>query len=251
MTNSLVAVSGGAGGTDPSAAANYKEDFKILQSERWEDNEEVHRVTFERGRSRIWTALPVVVLSDSDGFVVEVQPTIQGMATDPQTGVQTNVNMPSLGKHVPVHFPSGGGFTFTHPIKKGDEGIVVFSSRCIDGWWQQGGIQPQLEQRYHNLSDAMYIPGIRSTPRALNPPASTESSQLRSDDGTTYVEIAGGGVVNIVVPSSGHVQVTGDLRVTGKVYAGYGGSDQVQVQTHTHNGVQSGSDDTGSPVAGT
>ena len=222
----------------------------MQQAERFEDPQEVARVTFERQRSRIWTALPVVVLADSDGHVVEVQPTIQGIGTDPQTGARTNVNMPSLGKHVPVHYPSGGGFTLTHPIKKGDEGIVVFSARCLDGWWQQGGIQPQLERRYHNLSDAMFIPGIRSLPRKLDPPASTTSAQLRSDDGKTYLELAPGGVVNIVCPSDGYVQITGDLRVTGKIDAGYGGSDQVGVQTHEHSnsgGVGQG----GPPVAGT
>src|SRR5208282_4653225 len=150
----------------------------IWQQERFEDPEETMRTAHERLQGTIWTALPVVVLNDSNGHTVEVQPTVMGVRTDPTTGDQTNVAMPSLGKSVPVHYPSGGGFTFTHPIKKGDEGIVVIASRCIDGWFSQGGVQPQLEQRMHDLSDGMFIPGIRSNPRALNPAASANSAQL-------------------------------------------------------------------------
>ena len=41
---------------------------------------------------------------------------------------------------LPVIFPRGGGVTLTFPIKEGDECLVVFSSRSIDFWWQNGGI---------------------------------------------------------------------------------------------------------------
>lgn len=179
----------------------------MIQEERWEDPQEVHRRVGERAIGRIWTALPVVVLADSDGFVVEVQPTVQGTHTDPRTGKRTYVNMPTLGDKVPVHFPSGGGFTLTHPIKKGDEGIVVFAARSIDNWWQQGGIQPPAEQRMHHLSDAMFIPGVRSVPRKLSPAASTSSTQLRADDGKSYFELAPDGVLNLVAPDSGKIDL--------------------------------------------
>jgi hypothetical protein len=183
----------------------------MLQLERWEDPEEVHRQVQLRAQGKLWTALPVVVLDDSDGHVVSVQPTIMGKKLDKKTGVYTDVPMPSLGTKVPVQFASGGGFTLTHPIKKGDEGIVVFAARCIDGWWQQGGIQPQLDERYHNLSDGMFIPGIRSVPRKLSPPASPNSTQLRSDDGETYFEVAPNGALNLVAPDSGHCNVQGKV----------------------------------------
>lgn len=179
----------------------------MLQTERFEDPEEVHRQITARAISRIQTALPCVVLEDSDGHVVHLQPTIMGMYRNPETGITTPTPYPDLGHHAPVVFPSGGGFTFTHPIKRGDEGLAVFASRCIDGWWQMGGIQPQLEERWHNFSDGFFIPGIRSTPRKLNPPASTNSAQLRSDDGMTYVELAASGVINLVAPNAGRVNV--------------------------------------------
>jgi hypothetical protein len=126
----------------------------------------VIRAGVDRGLSRVWTALPVKVLEDTkDGNIVKLQPTIKGKQTD-KTGKQTDVEMPVLGE-CPIQYSSGGGFTITHPIKKDDEGIVIFSARCIDNWWDKGGVQPQAIDRWHNLSDGMYIPGIRSKPRKL------------------------------------------------------------------------------------
>jgi phage baseplate assembly protein gpV len=185
--------------------------------ERFDDLTEVIRVGNERSQSRIWTALPVVVTEDSDGFTVKAQPTIKAKDTD-ITGQTTDKEIPPL-PDIPVQFSSGGGFTITHPIKKGDEGIVIFSARCIDGWWEKGGTQPQIRQRWHNLSDGMYIPGIRSKPRKLGgadtgqehdyaargvstspkgEPCSTTSVQIRTDDGKYFIELAPEGVVNIV-----------------------------------------------------
>lgn len=45
--------------------------------------------------------------------------------------------------------------------------------------------------------------------------------------------------------------ITGDLHVTGAVIAGYGGADQVNLQTHQTTGVQTGSGTSGPPKAGT
>jgi hypothetical protein len=189
--------------------------------ERFDNPTEVFRNGTERALSRVWTAMPVHVLEDSDGFTVELQPTIKGR--DEILG--KDVEMPTLGK-VPVQFAAGGGFTITHPIKKGDEGIAVFSARNIDQWWDKGGVQPQGYLRTHNLSDAMYIPGIRSKPRALggNPNSqsgngaaqhividlrngqqqqtrkvSTDKLEVRTDKGDVCIEVTNDSV-NIYCP---------------------------------------------------
>ena len=36
----------------------------------------------------------------------------------------------------PCLFTRGGGFHLVHPYKAGDKGIVLFSDRCFDGWFQ-------------------------------------------------------------------------------------------------------------------
>lgn len=176
------------------------------------------RAGVERGLARVWTAIPVIVTEDTaEGHIVKVQPVIKGKQTD-QQGKQTDIE-PPVCTEVPIQFSSGGGFTITHPIKKGDEGIAVFGARCIDGWWDKGGLQPQLHGRRHNLSDAMYIPGIRSKPRKLggDPQANGQmleidlrsdqtakvslgTLQIRTDKGDCYIELTGDSV-NIIVPN--------------------------------------------------
>jgi hypothetical protein len=172
--------------------------------ERYEDLQEAVRAAMDGRQSEIWTALPGIILSyDAAEGTVSVQPALKGAIQTPD-GSLVDVTMDKL-IHVPVHFPSGGGYTLTMPVKKGDECLVVFSSRCIDTWWDKGGVQPQAEIRKHDLSDGFAILGTRSKVRALKG-ASTDTVQLRTDDGKTYVEIAGG---------SGAAGTTGTFAATG------------------------------------
>ena len=136
----------------------------------------------------------------------------------------------------PIHHMGGGGVTVTHPHKEGDEGIALFCGRSLDAWHQQGGIQSQVDARMHSLSDAIYIPGIRSTPRKLEN-VSTTSTQMRSDDGKHMFDLhpkngpsmaADGGKHTIAVnPQSGialktamamSIDATKGLEVTGKTH---------------------------------
>lgn len=102
-------------------------------------------------------------------------------------GTQKFVDLPLIPE-APIQFPSGGGATFTHPIKEGDEGIYIVASRSIEQWMQQGDAQPQADTRMHSLSDGWYIPGSRSNPRKLKN-VSTTAAQLRSDDGKHFSEL--------------------------------------------------------------
>jgi hypothetical protein len=237
---------------------------KMEQKERWEDIQNGVKEGLNRALSRLWTALPVIVAEDSsDGHTVSLQPAINGTHYNAQDGSYKSINMPQL-KDVPIHFPQAGGLVHTFPVKKGDEGIVVFSARCIDGWWQngagkdsQGNVtgQDQMEARRHNLSDAMFIPGIRSNPRKLSN-ISTNSSQIRLDDGSAYVELMLDGTINFKPKTNVYI-LSGNLYINqGAVYAqqnvtaGYGTGDQVELQQHIHTAVQSGAGFSGPPKAG-
>ena len=57
----------------------------------------------------------------------------------------------------------------TFPVKPGDECLLVFNERCIDGWWQSGGSSEPLDYRQHDLSDAVAIMGISSLPQVVRP----------------------------------------------------------------------------------
>ncbi len=111
---------------------------------------------------------------------------------------------------VPVVMLRGGGFVDTFPLKKGDEGLLVFCDTCFDLWWQNGqnnaptaanvlataksagltptpsGSQRQNEVRRHYIHDCGFVPGMWSQPSKLSS-YSTTSRQIRTDDGTTTV----------------------------------------------------------------
>lgn len=180
--------------------------------ERSGDPEETFRIAAEGQQAKIWTALPGVVASfDASAMTCTVQPAISGMRLK-LDGSVVDVKMPVL-LDCPVCFPGGGGATLTFPIKAGDECLVVFSSRCIDAWWQLGGIQGQAELRMHDLSDGFVLPGVRSQPRKFN--VSTTAAQLRSDDGAAFVEInPTTKAINITTPGNVSVTAAGSATVT-------------------------------------
>lgn len=199
------------------------------------DQEEAMRVVLDGRQSGLWTAMPCIVTSvDFTAMTLEAQPAIQGVVED-ENGVKRLVNLPVL-VDVPIVFPSAGGFTITLPIAVGDEVLVVFASRCIDAWWQSGGINKPAEARMHDLSDGFAIPGPRSQPNVITGISST-GAQIRNDAGSTYIEIAADGKIKLVAPTG--IEVTGDLEVTGKISATVDvevpvGPLKVSLLTHTH-----------------
>lgn len=188
-------------------------------------------------QSQMWTALPGIVQSfDAEKMTCEIQPAIQGVLSDPKTGAASNQNLPML-VDCPVIFPSAGGMTLTLPVANGDECLVIFASRCIDAWWQQGGVQPPMVYRMHDLSDGFCLPGIRSQARLLTG-ISTTAAQLRSDDGETYVEVD---------PSTQKVRIVapGGIDLVGPVNLGGTGGQKVARVGDTVSGgvITSGSSD--------
>lgn len=158
------------------------------QREYFEEEEEMLRALVNAHMVQMHTALVCIVQEDSDGHTVKLQPAIKAIKTNIQDGTTEQVSLPIL-QDVPVKFPGGGGVTFTHPVKKGDEVLAIFTAHPHDAWHQSGGQQAPIDGRHHSLSDAICIPGIRSIPRKLNPAPSTTSSQMRSDDGKHYVDL--------------------------------------------------------------
>lgn len=147
----------------------------------------------------IWTALPGVIESfDSDSQTCTVQLAIK-VPVRANDGTVTTAALPTV-VNCPVQFPSGGNCTLTFPVAQGDECLVVFASRCVDAWWQSGGVQEQADWRMHDLSDGFALLGFRSQPRALSG-VSTSSAQLRSDDGVTYIDLnPTAGTLKLVAP---------------------------------------------------
>lgn len=142
---------------------------------------------FSGMQSEIYTSMPCIVQSfDENKRTIVAQPTTQAQAQN-QDGTFRWVSLPVL-PDVPVFFPEGGGVTLTFPIKPGDEALVVIANRCIDSWWQSGGIQVQADLRMHDLSDGFGFVGISSLPRVISA-ISTSRAQLRSNDGDAFIEL--------------------------------------------------------------
>jgi hypothetical protein len=146
-----------------------------------EDPEEMLRTSIKGElKNHFWT-LPVIIGKDSsDGHTATADSAVMGQVTQPD-GTIKKVKLPSFDD-MPIHFMQGGGVTSTHPVKKGDEGVVMFMNRPQDAWHESGGTQPPIDERINSLSDGRYIPGGRSNPRKLKN-VSTEAHHTRSDDG--------------------------------------------------------------------
>jgi hypothetical protein len=160
------------------------------------DSETAARIMLDGRQANIWTAMPAIIESiDLEAMTIEAQPVIQGVVTD-STGAESFVNLPLL-VDVPICFPKGGGFVLTFPLAIGDEVLIVIANRCIDSWWQSGGIGVPLEDRMHDLSDGFAIPGPYSQPEVV-PAISATDVQLRNYLGTEFISIGASGQINLV-----------------------------------------------------
>ncbi len=228
--------------------------------------------------TQLRVAMPGIIQSfDTDAVTCTVLLAIKGNDSG-MSGDSESADLPLL-VDVPVIFPRGGGCTLTFPVKAGDECLLIFSDRCIDFWWQNGGVQEPVDSRQHDLSDAFAIIGPQSQAKKISG-ISTSAAQFRSDDGGAYVEInptdhtvtvqtsgklianAQGGteitsptiVLNGAVTingslsqgmgeSGGNANMLGPITVTNDVTAG-----GISVKSHKHGGVQTGGGDTGGPI---
>ncbi len=227
--------------------------------ERLDDPEESLRLAMESNAAQIWTALPgIVIAANLSAQTVSVQPSIQGVQSSPD-GSSQSVNLPLL-VDVPIVWPRAGGFALTFPVTAGDEVLVVFSSRCIDSWWQSGGIGAPAEARMHDLSDGFAILAPTSQPKKLAG-VSSSNVQLRDESGSTFVEITPAGAVRVIATSQVDIEapeiiITGDLTVTGEMtligdLSQSGGSmtiGGITFETHKHTGVQTGIGTSGGPT---
>ena len=200
-------------------------------------------------RNDIHTALPAKVVS-CDGHSA----TVQLMITQVMKGGETLALPPLVD--VPVGFYRGGGFCVTVPVKAGDEGLVIFAERCIDGWYVSGQQSAPLDTRFHDYSDAFFLPQGSSQPNRI-PDYSADSLSMQTDDGSTFIRIKPGKILiqgDIEHTGNrtqqGNSLVNGDHSVNGNSESSGGtikhnGKDIGD--THTHSGVETGGGNTGAP----
>ncbi|MHA0917099.1 Gp138 family membrane-puncturing spike protein [Kosakonia cowanii] len=226
--------------------------------------------------SALRVATPGIIQSfDPESCTCTVQPAIMGKSDDGQGNVRSQP-LPLL-VDVPVIFPRGGGCTLTFPVNAGDECLLIFADRCIDFWWQSGGVQEPVDTRMHDLSDAFAIPGPMSQTRKIGG-ISTSAAQLRTDDGAAFVEVAAGHAITVQTPgkltatAAGGAEITapeivlnGNVTINGNLSQGMGAGGGAATMrgpvsvtndvtaggksliSHTHGGVETGPGNTGAP----
>lgn len=229
---------------------------EVLASERKTLNEQLR------------VALPGIIQSfDPDTVTAVVQLAIRYIERD-NDGNKSTKDYPLL-VDVPVVFPRGGGCTLTFPVKEGDECLVIFADRCIDFWWQSGGIQEPVDGRMHDLSDAFCIVGPQSQAKKISG-ISTTAAQLRTDDGSAFIELAAGGDITATTTGNATINASeiilnGNVTINGNLSQGMGDGGGTatmrgpvavtndvtaggkSLMTHTHGGVEHGNDSTGEP----
>lgn len=173
---------------------------------------------------------------------------------------------------VPVLFLGGTQYSVIHQINPGDEGMIFFSQRCVDGWKQTGGVANNPLTRFHDMHDAFFIPGFRPLPTRISGFANDgirmqsrdggqhiwikSSGEIIADNGSAQVQITAGGEVNISngagsikLMADGTVNINGatinpdgTIEAPNVTFGGVSGND------HRHSGVQTGNGTSGGPT---
>jgi len=164
--------------------------------------------SIKHSQANIQTALPAKVIS-FNGHTVTCEIMLNKILTNGQ-----QIEFPPL-VDVIVQFPHAGGFCFTVPINAGDEGLVIFASRCIDGWYESGTKSPPLDNRMHDLSDGIFIPGVNSQPNRISD-FYHDGISMQTNDGLTYIRLAKNKIyIKGDIEHVGNSQQVGNLSLVG------------------------------------
>lgn len=166
----------------------------------------------------VGTSIPGYFLSfDPDTQLAQIQIGVQSVENNGTTFE------PSPLIECPVAFFGGSEYFIEHQIDPGDECLVIFSQRCIDGWVNTGGVADNPIMRFHNVNDACILPGLRSQPNKIDS-FQNNGVRLRNKAGDKYVWLKNDGTADITVDTlninanvvhNGNTEQTGNLERTG------------------------------------
>ena len=131
-----------------------------------------------------------------------------------------------------------------------DVGYVVCADRDSSSVPSKLGqtVTPGSRRRY-NIADGIYVGGVFNPVPAANVWFKTDGTWALTDKPGNVLKGDGNGITATPVSGKPFI-VQGNLQVTGSIIADDGGGDQVNLMTHTHSGVQTGSGTSGPPTPG-
>lgn len=140
----------------------------------------VMRRAIAKALRRVRVALPGRVEEyDPTTCSASVQPLVLDARFDP-SGVRVTERL-AVNNHVPVVFLGGGGSRLTFPVKRGDEGVILYGSSAIGQYLALGGEQDPVSDQHHHLSDAIafFVFDVAEPDRA---PANADATVLEGTD---------------------------------------------------------------------
>lgn len=130
-----------------------------------------------------------------------------------------------LLQDVPVHTPSGGGWSMTMPIAAGDTCILFFSQVGYDHWLYEDkdtagsflGEPMYWTDRKFSLQDGYALVGLNTLPRAITN-YSAEHSQWRDAEATQLISLNKDGSISVdsltkVIVTAPEVEVVSETSV--------------------------------------
>ena len=130
------------------------------------------------------------------------------------TRMEEELEYPLLGD-VPVVVMGGGGTYISHPIKAGDQCLLLFCDYMIDNWWVTGEAKPSIVPRKHDLSDAIAIVGLNAIPNAIQ--NYSDYLRLHYNENSSIVIGEQIDVNNETINLNGNTTNSGTLDVVGNV----------------------------------
>lgn len=102
----------------------------------------------------VHTCLPAKIVRVRGTAKVDIQTQIKRKFKD-----GTIVDLPII-QNVLVMHPRGADYGIKLPIAVGDTGLALFCERSLDVWAVSGGQVDPKDGRHHQLTDAIFIPGL-------------------------------------------------------------------------------------------
>lgn len=154
----------------------------------------------------VYTAIPGSVIAfDPPTQLAQIQIGIQRVDIDGKA-----VTPPPI-IDCPVFF-AGDGYVMETQIDPGCEGLIVFSQRCIDGWVNTGGCAVNPLSRFHDMADALFIPGFRPMTKVVSN-FSNNGIKLRNKAGTQFCHLKNDGSI-FIENDKGHIRIDAAGNVT-------------------------------------